>query len=120
MNGSVGTPATAGGTTALGSDYAPAPAPAAPKTEAELRKEMIDIGRRMYDHRYIVATDGNLSARLGPDRLLITPSGTCKGEITEDDLIITNLQNRVIQGRGKPSSEMAMHLAIYEMLFVNG
>ena len=55
------------------------------KTE---RSRIVAIARRMYDKGYVVATDGNISVRLSPDRLLLTPTGICKGDLIEDDLIL--------------------------------
>ena len=48
-------------------------------TEYELRQEMVRVGRLLWERGYVAATDGNLSARLGSDRLLVTPSGLSKG-----------------------------------------
>lgn len=44
----------------------------------------------------------------------MTPSGVSKGELSEDSLLTVNSSGNVIAGRGKPSSEIAMHLAVYE------
>ena len=49
--------------------------------EHELRREMIRVGRIMWERGYVAATDGNLSARLGADRLLVTASGLSKFSI---------------------------------------
>ncbi len=62
----------------------------------------------------IVAADGNVSARLGPDRLLITPSGVCKGFLSPDDLIVTDLAGRPVRPGDSCSTEVAMHVACYK------
>ena len=61
----------------------------------------------------VAANDGNLSVRIGEDRLLATPTGVSKGFMEPGDLILCDLQGRVIQGRKQPSSELKMHLAVY-------
>ena len=67
----------------------------------------------MYDKGFIVATDGNISARYGNDEIIITPSGLCKGDMEEDELIITDMTGNTTHPHFKPSSEIFMHLAVY-------
>ena len=57
-------------------------------SEHEMRQEMVRIGRLMWERGYVAATDGNLSARLGGDRLLVTASGLSKGFLSNDDLVV--------------------------------
>jgi L-fuculose-phosphate aldolase len=81
--------------------------------ESSLRAEMVEVGRRMYAREMTDANAGNLSARLGPDRLLMTPKSVCKGFMTPDMMCITDLEGRKLQGDRDPSSEMLMHLEVY-------
>lgn len=81
-------------------------------SEARIRDEIVETGWRLYEGRYIAASDGNVSARLG-ERLLITPSGACKGFLTAEEIVVTDLQGRKLQGAGEPSSEAPMHVEIY-------
>ena len=85
--------------------------------EYELRQEMVRIGRLMWERGYVAAADGNLSARLSPDRLLATPSGLSKGFLSAEDLVVIRLNGEPApsyRGRGqKPSSEILMHLEVY-------
>ena len=84
--------------------------------EYELRQEMVRIGRLLWERGYVAATDGNLSARLGADRLLVTPSGLSKGFLGEGDLVVMGLEGGQTSagGRtGQPSSEIQMHLEVY-------
>lgn len=74
---------------------------------------MAEICRRLYDRFYLVATDGNVSVRLGEARLLVTPSGVNKGFLGPRDLLVTDLEGRKVEGEGKPSSELAMHVRAY-------
>ena len=88
--------------------------------EEALREQICEIGRLMYRNGYIDATSGNISARLGPDRILCTPSGLAKGFMTPDQLIVVDLDsNRVDRGTPanahlKPTSEILMHLECYK------
>jgi L-fuculose-phosphate aldolase len=87
--------------------------------EHQLREEIVAIGKRMWEKGFVAAADGNISARLGRDRLLITPSGFGKGFLSPDQLLRIDLRGVVIPSyhpgtRGlKPSSETMMHLEAY-------
>ena len=85
--------------------------------EDELRQEMVRTGRMMWERGFVAATDGNLSARLGPDRLLVTPSGLSKGFLSADDPVVIRPDGELLpayRGRGRrPSSEILMHLEVY-------
>ena len=83
-------------------------------TEDELRPQVIEICRRLYDKGLIAATDGNVSVRLSNGDILVTPSGTHKGFLNEADLLIIDPRGHVLKGCRRPSSELAMHMAIYQ------
>lgn len=82
-------------------------------TERELREQIVEVGRRCYERGYIVAADGNLSARLENGNLLVTPSGTNKGFLTPEMLVEVDLDGRHVRGTMKASTELPMHLLIY-------
>lgn len=82
-------------------------------SEWQLRREMVEIGQKAYNRGFVTATDGNISARLMGDRLLITPSGSCLGELRPEHLIYVDLEGKVLSGKGKPTGELSMHLAAY-------
>ena len=81
--------------------------------ESTLRADIVEVGRRMYARGYTASNDGNISVRLGPDRLLMTPRSVCKGFMTADMMCITDPDGRKLQGDRDPSSEMLMHLEVY-------
>src|SRR5471032_1711151 len=82
-------------------------------SESTLRGDIVEIGRRMYARGYTASNDGNISVRLGADRLLMTPKSVCKGFMTPEMMCITDLEGRKLQGERDPSSEMLMHLEVY-------
>jgi len=82
-----------------------------PYGEAELRQQMCDIGRMMYERGFIGAADGNLAVRLDDERLLVTPAGVLKGFMTPDMLVVTDLDGEPLDG-GKPSTEIMMHVTL--------
>lgn len=87
--------------------------------ETELRQRIVEIGRLMHQKNFIAAGDGNISARLSRERLLVTPSGVSKGFLDPEQLLIVDLQGEKIAplfGRWrelKPSSEIRIHLECY-------
>lgn len=83
-------------------------------TELDIRKDICEAGRRLYARNLVAATDGNISARLGANRYLCTPSGVSKGFMHPRDLIIADGKGNKISGDGKVTSEFFTHLAAYE------
>ncbi len=69
----------------------------------------------MHARGFIAANDGNISVRLDETRLLTTPTGVSKGFMTPDMLVMTDLQGVKLAGSRSPSSELLMHLAVYEL-----
>src|SRR3989442_4623933 len=82
-------------------------------SEPSLRADIVEIGRRLYARAYTASNDGNISVRLGSDRLLMTPKSVCKGFMTPDMMCVTDLDGRKLQGDRDPSSEILMHLEVY-------
>ncbi len=89
------------------------------RSEFALREEMVRIGKLMHQKNFVAAGDGNLSARLGPNRLLVTPSGFSKGFLNPEQLLIVDLDgNKAGPNLGAardlvPSSEIRLHLECY-------
>lgn len=79
----------------------------------EQRETLCRICHLLYDRGHAVGHDGNVSLRVGEDRLLITPSGVCKGRMEPDMLVVCGLDGAVLEGERYPSSEIAMHLEVY-------
>ena len=83
-------------------------------TEELKRSEVVEVGRRLHERAYVASNDGNISVRLDDGRLLTTPKGVSKGFMTPDMLVVTDLEGQKISGERDPSSELLMHLAVYE------
>nr|MBN2278164.1 class II aldolase/adducin family protein [candidate division Zixibacteria bacterium] len=78
------------------------------------RKLIAEFGRFLDRKGLVAGCDGNLSLRVEENRILVTPSGFSKGRLSENDLVLVDLDGRPVNGTGKPSSETAMHLFVYE------
>jgi L-fuculose-phosphate aldolase len=74
---------------------------------------VLETGKAMADSGLVAGTWGNISVRSGTDAFIITPSGMPYHDLTADDLVMVDLEGKVVQGRRKPSSEINLHKAIY-------
>jgi L-fuculose-phosphate aldolase len=79
-----------------------------------LKNDILMAGKRVYERGYVASNDGNISARIDNDRVLITPTGVSKGYMKPEDLTIVDFNGKVISGTKKPSSEVFMHLQVYK------
>ena len=80
--------------------------------EWKFREQMCEIGRRIYNKGFAAANDGNISLRLGEDRVLCSPTRVSKGFMKPDDLCIVDLDGKQVSGKRKRSSEILLHLTI--------
>jgi L-fuculose-phosphate aldolase len=79
-----------------------------------LRTEIVRLGIELERIGILDLTAGNISARASVDTIAITPSGIPYGDTTPDDIVVCRLSDgTVIEGTRKPSSELAMHRAVY-------
>jgi L-fuculose-phosphate aldolase len=71
--------------------------------------------RQLAARGLVAGQDGNLSVRLGPDRILVTPSGTLKSLVTSRDMVLVDARGRRRGGRRNPTSELDLHLRILRL-----
>lgn len=83
--------------------------------ESELRRQMCEVGRRLYQHFFVAANDGNISVRLNEHEIMMTPTNVSKADLQPETLVKLTLDGELISPVGGPgaSSERRMHLAIY-------
>ena len=82
--------------------------------EKAIKDEIINIGRKLYQLRLVVARSGNLSARLDENVILITATGASLGSLTQDDLIKVDLANEEGLKSSRLSTEFPLHRLIYK------
>lgn len=83
--------------------------------QSDIKTVIIEFCHRLYQKGLVAANDGNLSALTDDNDYWFTPSGLCKGDLTERDLVRVNAQGSISEGHRKLTSEYRMHLAIYEV-----
>lgn len=84
------------------------------KSEDEIKQDMVEVGRRIYQQGFVASNDGNISVRLNENEVLTTPTGISKGFMTTDMMVKVNMKGEVLTGTMKPSSELKMHLDVYQ------
>ena len=85
-------------------------------SEFEVRKQICEIGKRIYDKGFCAANDGNISVKIAPNAFLCSPTGVSKGFMTPDMICKVDNTGKVLQAKNnlRPSSEMKMHLRVYD------
>jgi len=87
------------------------------QTIQQHKKEICEIGHRIWQKGFCAGNEGNHSVRVGPGQYLVTPTGISKGFLEPADILLVDDQSKIIEtnARGrKPSSEFKVHLAIYQ------
>ncbi|MBN1212309.1 MAG: class II aldolase/adducin family protein [candidate division Zixibacteria bacterium] len=79
----------------------------------EIKSRIVETGQRLAEREMVAGSDGNISARLDMTQFVITPSGLPKGRLRLEDLVVVDMDGKVIEGYRAPSSEIAMHLYVY-------
>ncbi|MGI9078416.1 MAG: class II aldolase/adducin family protein [Gemmatimonadaceae bacterium] len=80
---------------------------------ATLRRQIVEVCRRLYDRGLIAGVDGNVSARTESGRVLVTPAGMSKVDVRVEDLVEVSIGGDPKRGSRRASSEIAVHLRIY-------
>jgi L-fuculose-phosphate aldolase len=79
-----------------------------------LRTEIIRTGRKLWDRQYVDGNGGNLSARLGADFVLCTPTMLSKADLEVADICLSDLNGNILAGDRTLTSELLLHLEIYK------
>ncbi len=85
-------------------------------SEYEIKKQICEIGKRIYDKGMVASNDGNISVKLNDNEFLCTPTGVSKGFMTPEYICKVDAEGNVIQANKgfRPSSEIKMHMRVYK------
>src|SRR5215208_6623814 len=83
------------------------------RLDEQIRAEIVEAGRRMYERGFVASNDGNISARLDERRLMTTPKSVSKGFMTPDMMVVVDYDGNKVSGDRDASSELPMHLEVY-------
>lgn len=78
-------------------------------------RQLIKVGKYLADRHYHAGLAGNISVRVSREYLLCTRHGADKGRLTASDFVLCDLDGNKVEGPGRPTSEMNMHLACYQV-----
>lgn len=80
----------------------------------DIREQICDIGRRLWQLGFVAANDGNISVKVWDDLYLTTPTGVSKGFMTPDMILLVNSRcEKLEESKWRPSSELPMHMRCY-------
>jgi len=82
--------------------------------EFQLRQQICDIGHRIWLRGYCSGNEGNLSVRIGPDRVLCTPTLVSKGFLKPADICTVDMDGKQLDGQKPRTSEILIHLQLYK------
>lgn len=80
----------------------------------QIKKDICEIGQRIYNKGFAAANDGNITVRISENEVLCTPTMHSKGFLKPDDISTIDMTGKQIAGRKKRSSEALLHLEIYK------
>ena len=82
----------------------------------EAKQVVSEAGKKLIANGLTGGTWGNISCRIDPTRMAITPSGMSYETLTPDDIAIVDFSSDEVtwEGKHKPSAEMKLHIAIYQ------
>ena len=81
-------------------------------TVHELKLQLCEIGRRLWQREYVDGNGGNIAIRVGEDIALCTPTLVSKGFMKPEDMCLVDLEGNQLAGTKKRTSEILMHLQI--------
>ena len=86
------------------------------QSEMDIKIEMCEIGKRVYNRGMVAANDCNFSVKLSENEFLCTPTGVSKGFMTPEYICKVDAEGNVIEANEgfKPSSEIKMHMRVYK------
>ncbi len=81
----------------------------------ELKKIVFEANLELVKHGLVIFTWGNVSAIDRKENLvIIKPSGVSYEEMKADDMVVLDMDGNIVEGKLKPSSDTATHLALYK------
>jgi methylthioribulose-1-phosphate dehydratase len=82
---------------------------------ADIARALCATCRLFGERRWCLATSGNFSARVEPDRFLITKSGREKSDLDPGDLMLCDASGAAVDPHNTPSAETPLHACLYEL-----
>jgi L-fuculose-phosphate aldolase len=78
----------------------------------DIKEQICEVGRRMWQREYVDGNGGNIAVRVGEDLAICTPTLVSKGFMQPGDLCLVDFEGNQLAGTKKRTSEILMHLQI--------
>jgi L-fuculose-phosphate aldolase len=83
------------------------------KSPFEIKKEICEVGLKLWQKGFVAANDGNISVKISENEYYCTPTGVSKASLTPDMIIKVDKDGKKLEGKLNPSSEIKMHMRVY-------
>lgn len=83
--------------------------------ESDARQAIVEYAELCWYRGLVAGNSGNISVRLDDGTLLVTPSGVSLRELEPEDLVATDPTGVPLDGAGRPTSELPLHIAAYRV-----
>ncbi|MBO5411758.1 MAG: class II aldolase/adducin family protein [Clostridia bacterium] len=83
------------------------------KSAFEIKREICEVGHKLWMKGFVAANDGNISVKVSENEYYCTPTGVSKGDLTPDMIIKVDKDGKKLEGKLNPSSEIKMHMRVY-------
>lgn len=81
----------------------------------KIKEQVLKANLDLVDHGLVIFTWGNVSAIDRENNLVvIKPSGVSYDDMKAEDMVVVNMDGKVVEGKYKPSSDTATHLELYK------
>ncbi len=84
-----------------------------PEAEA-IKKEIVDVGRKLWTRQYVDGNGGNISCRIGPNEVICTPTLCSKADLKAEDLSLVDLEGNELIAQRPRTSEVFLHLEVFK------
>jgi L-fuculose-phosphate aldolase len=82
-------------------------------TESRARSAVAEYSQRLAARDWVANHEGNVSVRAGEGRFLCTPTAVAKARVDEGQVLVVDAAGNRVSGRGRPFSELGLHLSVY-------
>lgn len=79
-----------------------------------LKTQLVELHRELVRNNLVAWTAGNISQRVNDTSFLIKPSGVSYDQLASEDIVLCDLDGKLIEGRLSPSSDTFSHAFVYK------
>jgi L-fuculose-phosphate aldolase len=80
---------------------------------AKERKDLIYWSSLLNQKGFVTARSGNISCKADSDKVFLTSHDCYLGHLEKDEVVLVNIEGKVLEGKKEPTSEKDLHLAIH-------